>query len=212
MKSSYRLSVLFFLFLSYSYAIAQSFNGGFWGGLCASEVSGDNLAGPNKLGLNAGVYSRFDFNDNAALQLGLMYIQKGSKKNPSERNNFTSYRFHLEYVELPLMYIFSIPLFDKIEYIGKIRYEAGLSYARLMRHKEEDNERLVMPGEKEDYHVNESNFILGFYYPLSEKLDFSFRASNSITPIRPHKGQAKVWYNWGQYHTVWTLNLNYNIK
>ncbi len=205
------VTVLFILFLT-NCIYAQSFNGGFFGGLTASEVSGDNLSGPNKLGFNAGLFTNINLNDNSAIEMQIMYIQKGSKKNPNERNGFTSYRFQLDYVEIPVMYKFSIPLLDKIKYIGKISYEAGLSYARLMRYKELDNDREVLPGEKEPYYYNESNLILGFYYPLGERLDLSFRSSNSITPIRPHKGRATVWYNWGQYHTVWTINLNYRFK
>ncbi len=191
---------------------AQSFNGGFMGGLTASEVSGDNQQGPNKLGFNAGMFTFIKLNDHSALEMQIMYIQKGSKKIPNERNGFTSYRFHLEYVEIPVLYKFTIPLLDKVEYIGNITYEAGVSYARLMRYKEEDNYRLVLFGEKEDYYYNEANIILGLYYPLSDHIDFSFRSSNSLTPIRPHKGNATVWYNWGQYHTAWTINLCYRFR
>jgi len=205
--------LLYSIFILNAYNLkAQRFNGGFSGGLTASEVSGDNQSGPNKLGFNAGIFTYINLNDNSALEMQIMYIQKGSKKNPNERNGFTSYRFHLEYVEIPVLYKFSIPLLDKVEYIGKINYEAGISYARLMRYKEEDNYRTVLPGEKEDYYYNEANLILGLYYPLSDHLDFSFRSSNSLTPIRPHKGKATVWYNWGQYHTAWTINLSYKFR
>ncbi len=203
--------VLLFTILSVGLE-AQSFNGGVFGGLSASEVSGDNLSGPNKLGFNAGLFTNINLNDNSALEMQIMYIQKGSKKNPNERNGFTSYKFQLDYVEIPVLYKFSIPLLEKVQYIGKISYEAGLSYARLMRYKELDMGREVQPGEKEPYYFNESNLILGFYYPLGEHLDLSARSLSSITPIRPHKGRATVWYNWGQYHTAWTINLSYRFK
>lgn len=191
---------------------AQNFNGGMFGGLSASEVSGDNISGPNKLGFNIGLYTGYNLNDNTSLQMEMMYIQKGSKKNPSERNGFTAYRFHLEYIEVPVLLKFAPKSFRQIQFIGNMKYETGFSYSRLMRYKEEDNYRLVLPGEKEDYNVNEVNLILGMYYPLGEKLNFNFRLNNSVTPIRPHKGRARTWYNWGQYHTVWTLNLTYSFN
>jgi len=205
-------SLLLFLtlFLNNSELSAQRFNGGVFGGLTASEVSGDNLSGPSKLGFNAGIYTNLKINDHAAVEMEIMYIQKGSKRNPTVNNSY-QYRFHLEYVEIPLLYKFSFAKLDNIQHLGKIKYEAGISYSRLMRYKEEIYDRLVLPGEVEDFYYNESNLILGFYFPISEKLDFNFRSSNSLTPIRPHKGGGTVWYNWGQYHTHWSLNLNYKF-
>lgn len=208
-KTYFLSTLILFIFLTFTVQ-AQKFTGGIEGGINASEVSGDNLSGPSKFGLNGGIFTRFALDDKSALQFQLMYIQKGSKRNPSINNAF-SYRFHLEYVELPVSYIFSVPRFKNIKVLGNVQYEAALSYARLMRYKEEANERLVLPGEKEDYHINEANLILGFYYPLSDKIDFHFRASNSLTPIRPHKGKARVWYNWGQYHTAWLFDLSYKF-
>jgi len=204
------LSLLISLLYDFQSASAQNFNGGIFCGLDASEVSGDTYSGPNKLGFNIGAFTNFNLSSHAALEMEIMYIQKGSKKNPSDTDP-NKYRFHLEYVELPFLYKFSFQALENIKYIGKLKYEAGISYSRLMRYKEEINDRLVLPGEMPDYYYNESNLILGFYYPISEKLDFNFRSSNSITPIRPHKGGATVWYNWGQYHTVWCLNLNYRF-
>ena len=198
------------LLFNYSGVIAQNFNGGFFGGMTASEVSGDNLSGPNKLGFNAGIYTNLKINDHSAIEMEIMYIQKGSKRNPTLISTY-QYRLQLDYVEIPVLYKFSFAKFDKVQYLGKIKYEAGVSYSRLMRYKEEVNYRLVLPGEMPDYYYNEANLILGFYYPISEKLDFNFRSSNSITPIRPHASGATTWYNWGQYHTHWSLNLNYKF-
>jgi len=199
---------VFFVLLSF-FVQSQSFKGGFYGGLTASEVSGDNLAGPNKLGFSLGVYTALATSSNTDIRLEMMYVQKGSKANPSEKNNFYTYRFHLEYVEIPILYHFPVPFFSSAEYMTRLKLEAGLSYARLMRYKEEDNGRLVLEGEKEAYHLNEGNLLLGFNYPLNEKLAFNFRMSNSLTPIRPHKGGGTVWYNWGQYHTLWHITMNY---
>ena len=208
-KIFFLLLLIPFLF-NYQSVSAQNFNGGFFGGLDASEVSGDNLSGPNKLGFNVGVYTNYNLNSHAAIELEIMYAQKGSKRNPTEFSTY-KYLFQLDYVEVPFLYKFSFAALDPVKYLGKIKYEAGLSYSRLMRSKEEVNDRLILTGEMPNFYYNETNLILGFYYPISEKLDFNFRSSNSLTPIRPHKGGAHVWYNWGQYHTVWCLNLNYKF-
>ncbi|MDD3878265.1 MAG: porin family protein [Bacteroidales bacterium] len=192
---------------------AQYFDGGITVGMTASEVSGDNASGPNKVGVSAGVFTSLKINENSKVQLEMMYIQKGSKVNPNERNNFLKYRFHLEYIEVPILYKFYIPLFKNVEYLKDLEYEIGLSYARLLRYNElnPSGGHPKIGVDVEDFHYNESNIIIGFLYPLSEKLKFNFRLSNSLTPIRPHKGGAKVWYNWGQYHTLWNLSLTYSF-
>ena len=203
--------LLFIVFLYNDHSIyAQRFTGAFFGGLTASEVSGDTYAGPSKLGVNIGIATNFKLSDHSALEMEIMYIQKGSKRNPSPINA-NKYRFQLDYIEIPFLYKFSFHNIETLKYFGKFSYEAGISYSRLMRSKEEVNDRLVLPGEMPDFYYNESNLILGFYYPISEKLDFNFRSSNSITPIRPHKSLAHTWYNWGQYHTHWSLNLSYKF-
>ena len=191
---------------------SQSFRGGLSAGLTASEVSGDQAAGPHKLGLSLGVFTALELSPTSELQMEMLYIHKGSRVIPTERDMTRDYRFHLEYVEIPLLYKFGFTRFEDVKYLGSLIFEIGLSYARLLRYNEVLNDETQVVGvHVEDYHYNESNIILGLHYPVGENLNFNFRFSNSITPIRPHKDFAKTWYNWGQYHTVWNLALNYTF-
>jgi hypothetical protein len=53
--------------------------------------------------------------------------------------------------------------------------------------------------------------LLGFSIPISSALDFRMGYSNGLSPIRPHSGGGKVWYNLGQYNSVWSFGLAFTI-
>lgn len=192
--------------------VAQRFEGGIRGGLVASEVSGDNLSGPHKLGWYASAFTFTPISEYTSLKLEIMYIQKGSRSIPSERNQFYEYKFYLQYVEIPVHLRMDISPYTTIDFLEQLNVTAGLSVAVLVDDFEsDDGTTTFLPGEKEDYHGVELNLVLGLSYPLSESLDFYFGFSNSLTPIRPHSGRGRLWYNWGQYHTLWTFGLGYII-
>ena len=190
---------------------AQRFSGGIRGGLVASEVSGDNLAGPNKLGWYASSFTFTPVSDYASIMLEVMYIQKGSRSIPSEKNNFYEYQFNLQYVEIPVQYRLDISRFTETRFFESLVANVGLSASILVDSYESDDGTVVPPEEREDFHPLELNFLLGVSYPLSSSIDFHFGFSNSLTPIRPHAGGGKVWYNRGQYNTLWTFGIAYVV-
>ena len=191
--------------------LGQRFHAGIKGGLVASEISGDNLAGPNKLGAYGSVYTFTEISEYSLLQLEIMYIQKGSRSVPLERNNFNEYMLSLQYVEVPVLWISNIARYTDLRYIERLWFHAGLSFSALVGHYEQDEGGAdVSDSERgDDFNSAELNLILGFSYPLISNLDFVFGFSNSLTPARPHVSGATRWYNRGQYHTLWTFGLSY---
>jgi hypothetical protein len=213
-----RLRLLLFLIvfgfcLTSHLVFAQRFDGGLKAGMVASEVSGDNLSGPNKLGFYASVFTFTPISDNSSLQLEIKYIQKGSRAIPTERNNFNDYRLHLQYVEVPVILRTNISSFTDIRQLDKFLFLGGLSFSSLVRHFEQDEEGLDVTGSPRgnEFYDAELNIILGFSYPITPSFDFVFGFSNSLTPLRPHAGGGRVWYNRGQYNTLWTFGLSYVI-
>lgn len=190
--------------------LGQRFHGGIRGGLVASEVSGDNLSGPNKLGWHAAAFTFTRITDYSDLWLEIMYIQKGSRSVPNEKNNFYEYKFYLQYVEVPLYYRMDIARFTDVDYLDKLLVSAGLSVSVLVNSFEsDDGTTIFLPGEKEDFHPAELNLLIGISYPITSYFDFTFGITNSLTPLRPHSGGGKTWYNRGQYNTAWTFGLSY---
>ena len=109
----------------------------FFGGLTAggnfTQVDGDNFAGYNKVGVNAGVVVFARLGEQVAAGMELLYAQKGSRSNKAKLANDRStvlvdYRIRLNYAEVPL----TINYFDK----KKNHIGGGLAYGQLFRSRE----------------------------------------------------------------------------
>ncbi len=188
---------------------AQIFNGGLRGGMTATEVSGDNLSGPNKVGWYASVYTFTSLSDYSHLILEILFIQKGSRSMPREKNNFYEYKFYLSYVEIPVQYQVDISRYTNLSLVEKFSFRLGLSVSFLVDFLEsDDGTTTFLPGEKKDFHPAELNILTGLSFPINPSLDLSIGFSNGLTPIRPHSGGGTTWYNKGQYNTVWSLGLS----
>jgi len=90
----------FFLFLS-GCCISQNFNAGPIIGINTSQVSFDNLAGFNKIGLRMGAFVNRNFNKFDG-QIELQYINKGSREKIHNNTYHQGYRFQLTYIEIPI--------------------------------------------------------------------------------------------------------------
>jgi hypothetical protein len=139
-----------------------------------------------------------------------MFIQKGSRAIPSERNNFNEYRLSLDYVEVPLLFKTNIKPYTELNYLEKLWLHAGFSFSSVVNHFEQDEVGANVSNLRDsDFNPAEINILLGFSYPIFSGFDFVFGFSNSLTPLRPHAGGAKRWYNHGQYNTLWSFGLSY---
>ncbi len=197
---------------------AQSFDGGFKAGLVASEVSGDQLSGPHKLGFYAGVFTNREITNFSKLQLELKYISKGSRGVPSETQP-RDYRFNLDYTEIALFFKHNLLRYSSQSYIQKMSVEIGLSMGVLVSaYEEEDGLELDFSNER-PYNIIEGSIWGGLYFPVFDNMDIpfakevnlNFRFSNSVTPVRQHASGQVYWYNWGQYHTLWTFGIEFTI-
>lgn len=206
------ISFAMFLFLiSNSISLySQRFDGGLKAGMVASEVSGDQLAGPNKLGWFAGVFTNRSVSYYSRLQLELMYITKGSRGVPRE-NQPRDYRFNLDYVETALFLTHSLEKYSSRSYVQKMNAEIGLSFGVLVNAYEEEYDLELDFSSERPYNQMEGSIWAGIYFPVNDNISLNFRFSNSFTPVRKHASGHVVWYNWGQYHTLWTIGLQYSF-
>jgi hypothetical protein len=195
------ISLLLFSFLVPFAVKAQDFNGGILGGLAASEVSGDRLAGPNKAGLYLGAFVNRYFSPRSSIQMELDFIQKGSRENPDSSNAFQSYLLRLNYIEMPVHY--------RYDFLEHASVEVGLSLGVLINSYEEANGSEAVSGS--DFETFDLCFNIGLFYTLVENLRFNVRYSNSILPIRPHSSGQTFMLNQGQYNEVLSFVLFYQL-
>jgi hypothetical protein len=181
---------------------AQLFHGGFRLGITASQVSGDRLAGFNKAGLTGGVYAGFSMSNDFDLDIGMLFVQKGSRKNPRpSRNDFSKYIMRLNYIELPVMLVY--------KQHEKIEIEAGLSFGILIKTQDVEFDEYGVIPQADPFRPYELSGNLGLNYLLNDNIKVNFRFNNSLTHIRAHKSGATYWLNTGQFNTVLMLGITY---
>lgn len=186
---------------------AQNFHGGIMAGLVGSQVAGDTYSGYNKAGVLAGAFVSWDFTPRSALQLELNYFQKGSRKNPDPDNNdYESYLFRANYVEVPLLYQFTIDWFT---------IQAGPSAGFLFGYYEEKNsEDLTFRPDYNNPARLTLQINLGMRFHITPKIGIDFRTNNSLLNIRSKNVTGDVWRFWGygQFHDALVFSFFYQFR
>ncbi len=204
-KAYLNLPVLFVL-ISFSFSgLSQiDFSGGIEVGASSTQISGDALSGFDKFGLSAGPFIRTTFSDKSSAKLGILYLNKGSKKNADPDNgDLITYAIRLNYVEVPITYSYSI---------NSIRGEGGIAIARLVSSSELGTDGIerdfVFPFEKMDFSV-----VLGASYYFSDNIFVNGRWSQSVIPVRksPSVVNSASFYEAGMYNTAFQLMFGYEF-
>ena len=196
--------ILIFLAVSFFGRGQVVFSGGVEAGAVTSQVSGDALSGFDKFGLSAGPFIRTTFSDKSSAKLGMLYLNKGSKKNADPDNgDLITYAIRLNYVEVPITYSYSI---------NSIRAEGGIAIARLVSSSELGTDGIerdfVFPFEKMDFSV-----VLGASYYFSDNIFVNGRWSQSVIPVRksPSIVNSASFYESGMYNTTIQLMFGYEF-
>jgi hypothetical protein len=196
----FSLFIVLLLFVPNSYA--QEFKGGLKGGICASQVSGDDLSGFDKAGLILGGYVARSLSERVALQMEIMYIQKGSRKNARpDKGDYQSYIMRLNYIEIPVLLNW--------RHKKKWGFEIGPSIGYLFKSYEADEFGVFVNARP--FNPTEIAINFGLNYYMTENLFVNTRYGNSVLPIRDHVSGATYKLNWGQYNTAISFTLNYQF-
>ncbi|HRY98285.1 MAG TPA: outer membrane beta-barrel protein [Bacteroidales bacterium] len=196
------LKTLFLLLLPCLAVQAQQFNAGIRGGLSATQISGDQLSGFNRAGPVAGPFVNLYLWPRACVQMEMVYIQKGSRKNPDpDKNDFNEYRLRLDYIEVPVVY--------RLDYNERFSLEAGLALAALLNTREIGYPPLAPTPA---FNKQDLSVLGGGYFRFGERLYVNLRYQSSILPVRDHLSGATFRLNKGQYNSVLVFALHYQIS
>tara|TARA_B100001758_G_C18407840_1_gene613389 strand:+ start:636 stop:1232 length:597 start_codon:yes stop_codon:yes gene_type:complete len=198
MQRYFLLSIIFLCgFLNIQ---GQEFGGGITLGASTSQVSGDQLGGFNKIGLLTGVFTNIKIKKKLVIQFEITLIQKGSRNPNIQENNINE--ISLNYIETPVM----MKLLQK----KGTSIELGFLPAILLNGNIYDFYGKIdyIDPQFKDYDLG---VFAGFNYPLNEKINLNSRISNSIIPIRNHTSNTTFGINKGQYNTILSFAINYNI-
>jgi hypothetical protein len=189
------LSLFFMITLPFLLA-AQEFNGGLLLGFNLSEISGDEVTGPNQPGLYTGIFTNVYVSERSSLQMELDYIQKGTRKKADTTDYGYSIRMH--YVELHLLYHYDIKRFT---------LEAGPSLGYLAADPKDKVSGYVF----DDFYPLDFSLEVGLYYRLLENLRFAVRYSNSVLPISNNPSGHTWTLKKGEYNEVLAFNFYLTI-
>lgn len=181
---------------------AQSFQGGVFGGINASQVDNDGYSGFNKLGLNAGAFACREIMTDLYWQIELRYSSRGIY-NVRTTSNPSISMSNLIYLEMPL----TVHYF----YDNKIQAELGLAPDVLLAEFYGDETAGIDPSQADELKRFGLNSIAGIYYYFRENLGVGVRFTYSLVPFYRSEGVAVRYWDSGLFHNVFSLNLKYYI-
>lgn len=191
---------LWFIFLVTA-TKAQEFNAGMYGGLVASQIDGDTYGGYNKAGFLLGGYVNREIQNNLLWQLGLRYIQKGSRRAGNESG--IDYRAQLHYMEIP----FTLKYF----HYKKLAFEGGLALGYLIKAFEEFDKAGTIDANPE-FNSFDASVMGGLCYTFNDKISVSGTAQYSMLQVRPFESSSNVVMVKGQHNNLVYFTLSYNIS
>ncbi len=179
---------------------AQSFQGGIFAGINASQIDNDTYGGFNKLGLNAGAFVSREITPNFYWQMELKYSSRGMYHHPTINQNFIALS-NLKYLELPL----SIHYF----YNEKIQVELGFAPDVLLSEYYEDEHGSLDPAYAPDLRRFGVNVFGGIYYYFIENMAVGIRYTYSAIPFYPFDFWTARYRDKGYFHDVLCLSVKY---
>ena len=180
---------------------SQNFKGGLIGGISTTQVSGDNLGGYHKAGLFLGVFTQLPINQISNLKMEMNFIQKGSNNPKMLKNGISD--ISTSYLEIPVSAHY---------YQNEITsFEIGGQIAFLITSTDNDIYGSVSSELINPFHKVDVGAFIGMNYHLSDKIILNSRISNSIIPIRPHLSNITYYLNRGQYNSLLSFTIHYNI-
>ena len=183
----------------------QQFNGGIMAGVAGTQVAGDTYYGFHKAGIFAGGFVNLQISEHSTLQMELEYFQKGSRENPDSANNYNQYLFRVNYIELPLLYQYTVS--------KRFKIEAGPSAGFLVGWYEERYNEEIKGANKPASVTFQIN--AGMYIFLTEHFFVNIRTNNSLLNIRSDNATGDILRifpgNYGQFNDCLVFSLYYQF-
>jgi hypothetical protein len=186
--------VSFFTFFIHSQSLG--FDSQLIAGISAAQIRGDDLAGFNKVGIEAGIGASYEVRYNMDIGIELLYSQRGSRSELSFGTNSDIRTFQLDYLAIPLVFTIKDWLLQEENELSyyRVKAEAGLSYGRLLKSSVEGNLGTI-PDISDAFNGNDLSWLLGFGYQINYKLGARLRYNRSIIKVFSTADNPNINYN-----------------
>ncbi len=191
----------------------QSFGGGVIAGATFSQILGTDIYGFQKAGFVGGVYANRKIKTKSAIQLEMVFVQKGLRKfyKDSVSGGTSFVNRNLNYIEVPLIF--------RTKLKGRFDFEIGLSGAVLIstKFRNENGEGELYDFNQQPFNRFEFGCLGGLNFRISDSFDLNLRYLNSVLRIRKHQaGQTQLYgglrLNNGEYNSVLQISLRYKFN
>lgn len=164
--------------LSAQETVERRFKGGLVAGFNVSQIVGDEAAGYNKIGLQAGAKVAIILKEKMDLSIEMLFSQRGSAARNSNQGTFP-FKLTLNYIEVPVLFNYKDWKAEDEDYY-RLHFQAGFSYGRLISFSG-DNNQFTSLGDF--FRDNDVSWVGGATYYLNERLGITARYSRSLYPF-----------------------------
>ncbi|HUR30274.1 MAG TPA: outer membrane beta-barrel protein [Saprospiraceae bacterium] len=173
------------LLLIPGYSYSQRFSAGIVGGVNASQIDGDQLAGFDKLGLTGGIKAIVNLESVFDLNVEFLFTQRGSKPDIFNPDVDPDIKVSLDYAEIPVYVSIGDWWQEEGEY-HKVSAHAGVSFGRLISARtfdyfnpsDQSLDKLVPY-----FNNSDLSWLVGLSYRMSSKWGLTGRYTREITPL-----------------------------
>ncbi|MFN0035174.1 MAG: porin family protein [Saprospiraceae bacterium] len=153
-------------------------------GLTASQIDGDNSAGYNKLGFQAGLRVIARLKERTEASMEILFSQRGCQNELIPRDYTPNpFALTLNYIEVPLQWHFKDWLIEyedaSLSYY-KVSFNAGLSYARLFSTKVDEEFEFLNAVVPDYLKKDDLSIVLGANFFANRHLGFTVRWNRSL--------------------------------
>ncbi len=197
------LLFLSILFLPLFLFAQPRFRAGAVAGLTASQIDGDLSAGYNKLGFQGGLRVTGRLKERTELSMEFLFSQRGCQHELIPRD-FDQFPFSLtlNYVEVPVQWHFKdwFIEYDEEKYsYYKVSFNIGLSYARLINSKVDDDFNWLN-GVAPDYlKKNDLGVVLGANFFVNRHFGFTVRWNRSLLLMYDSRTSPRGGKSWNSH-------------
>ena len=172
-------------------------------GFNAAQIRGDDLAGYDFIGLNAGVHVSYPIGDKWDLGIELLYSQKGSQREMSFSNTDDLFKTKLEYLEVPVMLVVKDWYIEEEKY-HKVKAHLGMSFARLFN---SSSLNPIYADDISEFKKNDFSVIFGVSYGFTSRIEATARYSNSVIKFY----EDETIQGGGLINYLWSITCSYRL-
>lgn len=155
------------------------------GGFSATQIDGDFTKGYKKSGIYGGIAGLVRFSHQVRMEIGLIYVEKGSKWG-DENNGFqtsSDATLRLNMIEIPI----TARYFPKGNGAG-FYYEAGFSYSRLLERRFEEDfiterSQAIYAGMNDAFKKGEFGIVAGIGIRTNLPVSIGLRFTAAVSKI-----------------------------